>query len=93
MAFPQGGDNALKIFFVSRKCAVAACNSCTDVSHCAYLHAPQRPWVGTLGVSAMSVLLHRFGEISHHVLIASKIMSQLVQISCLFNYIFSCSCW
>lgn len=53
-------------FCVSRECAFAACNSCSFVTHCAHLHAPQHPWVGTPGGSAMSILLHRYGELSHH---------------------------
>lgn len=68
-------------FCVSRKRAFAACNSCSTVTHCANLHAPQHPWIGTSGSSAMSILLHRYGDLSHHLSITSQILSQLVHVA------------
>lgn len=67
--FPrQGAITHKRICCVSRKCAVAAGDSCTNVAHCAHLHAPHHPWLGTPGVSAVSVLLHRYGDISDCIL-------------------------
>lgn len=73
---------------VSRKCAFAACNRCSIVTNCAHLHAPQHPWVGAPGRFAMSILLHRYGELSHHFFITGKIISQLVHIA-MFCFVFS----